>query len=88
MPHLRRTSDGEGESGARSDAIKYDENGRNPKVIGNRPIVGASMLVGSITARSYSDRDWWLTTAVTEIIEDKGDYVLFKTGNSTYEWRV
>ncbi len=44
------------------------------------------MLVGSITARTYSDQDYWLTTVVTEIIEDKGDYVKFKTGNSVYEW--
>ena len=44
------------------------------------------MLVGSATARTYSDQDYWLTTPVTEILEDEGDRVLFKTGNSTYEW--
>jgi hypothetical protein len=43
------------------------------------------MLVGSLTARSYSDRDYWLTTKVTEILEEREDYVKFKTGNSTYE---
>ena len=86
MARLRRISDGESESGARSEALQYDENGRNPKVIGHKPIKGAHMLVGSVTARSYSDRDWWLTTEVTKILEDTGDYVKFKTGNSTYEW--
>jgi hypothetical protein len=27
----------------------------------------------------------WLTTVVTEIIEDRPDYIKFKTTNSTYE---
>jgi hypothetical protein len=46
------------------------------------------MLVGSVTARSYSNRDWWMTTKVTEILEEKEEdgvlYVRFKTGNSIY----
>jgi len=53
-------------------------------------VVGCSMLVGSVTARSYSDRDYWLTTKVTEILEEKEEdgnlYVRFKTGNSTYQF--
>ena len=48
------------------------------------------MHVGSITARSYSGQDHWLTTTVTKILEEiKNDdvfYVKFKTGNSVYEW--
>jgi hypothetical protein len=50
------------------------------------------MLVGSVTTRSYSDRDWWMTTKVTEILEEKEEegtlYVKFKTDNSIYEFWV
>lgn len=88
MAKLIRESDGEGESGARSEAIQWNEDGTFDKVISNRPVVGCSMLVGSVTARSYSNRDWWLTTKVTEILEEKEEdgvlYVRFKTGNSIY----
>jgi hypothetical protein len=48
------------------------------------------MLVGSVTARSYSDQDYWLTTKVTEILEEEEKdgqlYVRFKTGNSIYKF--
>lgn len=90
MANLRRTSDGSGDSGARSEAIAWDESGRFKEVVGHRPVVGCSMLVGSVTARSYSGQDYWLTTPVKEILEevsnDETDYVKFSTGNSTYEW--
>lgn len=85
MAKLIRTRDSEGDSGARCEAIRWDEKGTFKEVVGNRPVVGCSMLVGSLTARSYSDRDYWLTTKVTEILEEREDYVKFKTGNSTYE---
>ena len=85
MAVLRRTSDGAGDTGVRSDC-SWNEDGTVKEVIGGKPTIGCSMLVGSITARSYMDRDFWLTTVVTEIIEDKGDYVKFKTENSVYEW--
>lgn len=88
MPSLRRTSDGEGFSGSRSEAYQYDEDGRNPKIVGNRPMLGTNMLVGSVTAGTYSDRDWWLTTEILEIIEERDDYVKFRTLNSVYEWQV
>jgi hypothetical protein len=75
------------EGGARSEAIKWDEETNKPTVMGYRPTVGCSMLVGSVTARSYSDRDYWLTTEVLEILEETEDIVKFKTKNSIYEWR-
>jgi hypothetical protein len=86
MAKLIRVSDGKGEVGARSEAIKWNDDGTFKEVVSNRPIVGCSMLVGSVTARSYSDRDYWLTTVVTEILEEREDYVKFKTENSVYEW--
>jgi hypothetical protein len=56
-----------------------------------RPQLGASMRVGSISGRSYSAQDWWQTTLITEILEERTEedgteYVRFKTSNSEYEW--
>jgi hypothetical protein len=88
MPKLIRESDGSGDSGSNSQAIQWKEDGTFDKVVSNRPVIGCSMLVGSVTARSYSTQDYWLTTPVTEILEEKivdGElYVRFKTGNSIY----
>jgi hypothetical protein len=69
MATLRRMSDGAGDGGARSEAIKWNEDGTFNSVVSNRPTIGCSMLVCSVTARSYSGQDYWLTTAVTEILE-------------------
>ena len=86
MATLRRISDGKGDSGARSEAIKWNEDGTFNSIVSNRPTLGCSMLVGGVTARSYSDQDYWLTSQVTEILEDKENYVKFRTGNSEYIW--
>lgn len=88
MPRLTRIGDGVGDSGSRSEAIKWKEDGTIDKIVGNKPMVGCSMLVGSASARTYSSQDYWLTTVVTEILEDTGNYVKFKTTNSIYEWKV
>ena len=89
MAILKRISDGKGDQGSRVQAIKWNSDGSFGDVVGDKPIIGYSLLVGSVTARSYSDKDYWLTTEVTEIIEEKEDegrwYVRFKTGNSEYE---
>jgi hypothetical protein len=90
MANLRRIGDGAGDSGARSEAIAWNEDRTFKEVVGHRPMLECSMLVGSVTARSYSGQDYWLTTQVTEILEeitnDDTDYVKFRTGNSVYEW--
>jgi len=90
MARLRRVHDGEMEEGAMSQAIAWNEDGTFKEVVDYRPVVGCSMRVGSVTARSYSSRDWWMTTVVEEILEEKmeGDllYVKFRTQNSMYEW--
>jgi hypothetical protein len=90
MANLKRTYDSAGDSGARSEAIAWHEDGKFKEIVGRRPTIGCSMLVGSVTARSYSSQDYWLTTPVTEILEeitnDDTDYVKFRTGNSVYEW--
>lgn len=92
-----RTRDKMGDSGTMSMALvpTYDDSGKvvDVQYVHNaRPQIGYVMRVGSGIARSYSAQDWWQTTAITEIIEDKinedgSEYVKFRTGNSIYEWR-
>lgn len=86
MSILKRLSDGKGDSGARTEALKYNKNSKKLEVVGNKPTLGCSLLVGSVTARSYSNQDYWLTTEITEILEETDNYVKFKTLNSIYEW--
>lgn len=82
------------EHGQRIEAIAWNEDGTFKEVIDHKPVIGCSLLVGSITARSYSSQDYWLTTRVTEILEEKmdedGAYVSirFRTENSIYELRA
>jgi len=85
MARLRRMSDGAGDVGARVEAIAWKEDRSFKEVVGSYPVVGCSLLVGSITARTYGDKDFWLTTPVTEILEEREKYVKFKTENSVYE---
>ena len=82
--HLRRTRDGEGESGGSSEAIEWNEDLTYKGVKGYYPEIGCSMKVGSVTARSYSNRDWWMTTPITEIVSETDDEIKFKTQNSSY----
>jgi len=94
---MYRERDQRGDSGGMSMALvpAYDENGKVADVqyVHNaRPQVGYVMRVGSHYARSFSAQDWWQTTVITEILEDKinedgSEYVKFRTGNSIYEWR-
>lgn len=86
MPYsLYRTRDGAGDSGPLSVALKR-ENGEIVKG-GDRPQVGYAMQVGSFYARTYQYQDYWQTTYITEILEERDDYVRFRTGNSEYEWK-
>jgi len=85
MATLRRLSDGAGDSGARVVSIRWKKDRTFDRIEGSRPIVGNSMLVGSVSARTYSRQDYWLTTPVTEILEERKNYVKFRTENSIYE---
>ena len=78
-----------GDSGSYT-AIVYldDKTGKVVEVAGERPRVGACVKVGSHYARSYQYQDWWRTSLVTEILEDRPDYMKFRTLNSVYEWRI
>ena len=54
MPKLRRVSDGQGDCGALSQAIKWNEDGTFKEVISNRPTIGCSMLVrGNINNEKF-----------------------------------
>ena len=91
MARLRRVSDGEGFSGSLVESIAWNEDGTLKEITGSKVTVGESLKVGSVTAGTYSTRDWWMTTEVTEILEErkneegKYEYVKFKTENSIYE---
>lgn len=95
MPYsLRRTRDGAGDSGGMSLAIHPNAGPGGEHVYEHnaRPSVGTVMRVGSIGGRTYSAQDWWQTTLITEILEERteedgSEYVRFKTGNSEYEWK-
>lgn len=91
---LKRERDGAGDSGPSFMSLKepegkegyyYDE----LKKVGDfgEIHVGCRIECGSITGRSYSAQDYWLTSHVTEILEvaDDNSWVRFKTGNSTYK---
>jgi hypothetical protein len=58
--------------------VEFDENGRGKESHDN-PMVGCSLLMSPFNA-SFT----WMTTVVTEIIEERENYVHFKTENSEY----
>ena len=78
---LVRTNDGLIKEG---NDIKYVEweggIGSKAKDLHNNPAVGRSLILDS-NKFSYT----WLTTVITEIVEQKENYIKFKTENSTYE---
>lgn len=50
----------------------------------SEPEVGRSLLMSP-----FNDAFTWLTTDITEILEQKDNYIKFKTKNSTYElWKI
>ena len=86
MYSLKRESDGAGDSGGMSLALWVSEDGQVQEQYNARPKVGVCMRVGTMFARSYQAQDWWQTSLITEILEEKENYVKFRTGNSIYEW--
>jgi hypothetical protein len=87
MAKLYRDRDGEGHYGSVVNALdpnEFDEDTGNFKAVGHEPMVGYMLFIGTVTGGMFSDRDWWRTTPITEILSDDGDVVRFRTRNSTY----
>jgi hypothetical protein len=59
--------------------LEFNDEGRF-KAKHTEPAVGRSLLMSP-----FSEFFTWQTTDVTEIVEQRLDYVKFHTGNSTYE---
>ena len=83
MARLIRDRDGEGYSGCLVQAFEVID-GKLGNVVGNEPMVGCCLKVGTMIAGTYSSRDWWLTSPITEIISENDEQIRFKTGNSSY----
>ena len=82
MARLIRERDGEGYFGSRVESFDPVTG----KLVGDRPMVGCALRVGTMTAGTYSSRDWWMTTPITEIISEDDNEIRFKTKNSTYRF--
>lgn len=80
MAKLIRDGDGEGYQGSLVEAIDPITG----NVIGHEPLIGYRLKVGTMTAGMFTERDWWMTTAITEIISEDDNKMRFKTKNSVY----
>jgi hypothetical protein len=76
---LRRLNDGLTKTGSRVDYIEWDESTNEGKSSHDDIKVGRSLMLEP--RMQYT----WLTTAITEIIEQREGYIKFQTQNSTYE---
>lgn len=76
---LVRERDGLTHYAQKASWIEWDELGRG-KEGHDEPAIGRSLLLDPHRL-SYT----WLTTSVTEIIEQKEKYIKFRTSNSVYE---
>jgi len=83
MAQLIRERDGEGHYGSRVESFDPEQ---GMKLVGDKPMVGCALKVGTVTAGMFSTRDWWLTTPITEIVSENDKEVIFKTKNSTYRF--
>lgn len=76
---LKRLNDGLTKTGSKVLYIEYDgEYGENNKSYDNIK-VGCSLMI------EPQMKFTWLTTIITEIVEQKPGYIKFQTKNSTYE---
>lgn len=83
---LVRVHDGVGDSGPMCQIL--DSENYQPIEGENRPRIGCGIRVGSFYGRTYEMQDWWQTSPVEEIIEEREDYVKFRTRNSEYVWKT
>ena len=76
---LVRERDGLSNVGHKIGWIEWNEDGKF-KELHDEPAVGRSLIL-DFRGISYT----WLTTTVTEILEQKENYIKFATTNSIYE---
>ena len=63
--------------------VEWNEEGRFKSKY-DKPAVGRSLIMSPFTM-SFT----WQTTTITEIVEEREDYIKFKTQNSNYElWKL
>jgi len=63
--------------------LEWNEEG-NFKAKHDKPAIGRSLIMSP-----FSQYFTWRTTIVTEIVEERDDYIKFKTENSNYElWKL
>lgn len=91
MYHLTRISDKSGDVGPWSQALIIMPDGKIVEV-DEKPTVGCVLRVGSYTTRSYQTQDYWQTSVVVEILEEKETenehFMQFRTASgSIYEWK-
>jgi hypothetical protein len=76
---LVRERDGLTKQSVKITWIEWNEDGRF-KAMHDEPAIGRSLLMGPFNAFFT-----WQTTTVTEIVEQREDYIQFRTQNSNYE---
>jgi hypothetical protein len=76
---LRRLNDGLTKTGSRVQYIEYDEKTNEGKSSHDDIKVGRSLMLEPRMQFT------WLTTRITEIVEQRDGYIKFQTQNSTYE---
>jgi hypothetical protein len=77
---LVRERDGLLNSGYQVGWIEWGEDGKY-KQLHDEPAVGRSLIIDPASTPFFT----WMTTTVTEILEQREDYLKFKTTNSIYE---
>lgn len=76
---LKRLNDGLTKTGSRVQYIEYDEIANEGKESHDNIKVGYSLMLEPRMQFT------WLTTRITEIVEQRDGYIKFQTQNSTYE---
>ena len=63
--------------------LEFDDEGRF-KSKHDKPAIGRSLIMSP-----FNQFFTWQTTTLTDIVEEREDYIKFKTENSTYElWKL
>jgi len=76
---LKRLNDGLTNVGSKIGWIEWSDEGRG-KEMHDEPAIGRSLMLDPHVF-NYT----WITTSITEIVEQREGYIKFTTKNSTYE---